>query len=94
VGAWILHREGKSAAIAPPRVERRPIFIARLREPMLAGAFLLGLSTFQGEFDFAVPQFRLVFHPMLLMVAAGTALVAAASGWGAAARSRPSSSTS
>jgi hypothetical protein len=77
VGAWILHREGKSAAIKPPREERRPILIARWREPMLAGAFLIGLSTFQGEFDFAVPQFRLVFHPMLLMIAAGIGLVAA-----------------
>ena len=77
VGAWILHREGKSAAIKePPKVEK-PILIARYREPLLAGAFLVGLSTFQGEYDFAVPQFRLVFHPMLLMFAAGTALVAA-----------------
>jgi hypothetical protein len=56
---------------------RKPIFIARYREPLLAGAFLVGLSTFQGEFDFAVPQFRLVFHPMLLMLAAGVGLVAA-----------------
>jgi hypothetical protein len=77
IGAWILHREGKSASLKePPRVDK-PIFIARYREPMLAGAFLIGLSTFQGEYDFAVPQFRLVFHPMLLMIAAGVGLVAA-----------------
>jgi hypothetical protein len=77
VGAWILHREGKSATLVDPPEVKKPIFIARYREPLLAGAFLVGLSTFQGEFDFAVPQFRLVFHPMLLMLAAGTALVAA-----------------
>src|SRR5437764_11054636 len=77
IGAWILHREGKSAAFKKPREERQPIFIARYREPLLAGSFLVGLSTFQGEYDFAVPQFRLVFHPMLLMLAAGVALVAA-----------------
>ena len=77
IGAWILHREGKSAAFKQPREERQPIFIARYREPMLAGAFLVGLSTFQGEYDFAVPQFRLVFHPMLLMLAAAVGLVAA-----------------
>src|SRR5919199_1628346 len=77
VGAWILHREGKSATLTEPPDVKKPIFIARYREPMLAGAFLIGLSTFQGEFDFAVPQFRLVFHPMLLMIAAGVGLVAA-----------------
>jgi hypothetical protein len=43
----------------------------------LAGGFLIGLSTFQGEFDFAVPQFRLVWHPILLMLAASVALVTA-----------------
>jgi hypothetical protein len=43
----------------------------------LAGAFLIGLSTFQGEYDFAVPQFRLILHPVLLMLAASIALVAA-----------------
>ncbi len=43
----------------------------------LAGAFLIGLSTFQGEFDYAVPQFRLVWHPILLMLAASVALVTA-----------------
>ena len=43
----------------------------------LPGAFLLGLSTFQAEFDFGVPQFRMVFGPMLIMLAAGVSLVAA-----------------
>jgi len=66
-----------SPARAFGAVGGQPIFIARYREPMLAGAFLVGLSTFQGEYDFAVPQFRLVFHPMLLMLAAAVGLVAA-----------------
>jgi len=48
----------------------------RLMQVALGGAFLIGLSTFQGEFDYAVPQFRLVFHPILLMLSAGVALVA------------------
>src|SRR6185312_11024352 len=38
---------------------------------------MLGLSTFQAEFDFGVPQFRLVFQPLLLMLAAGLGLVLA-----------------
>jgi hypothetical protein len=47
----------------------------RFRQASLAGALLVGLSTFQAEFDFSVPQFRLLYHPVLLMVAASIALV-------------------
>ena len=43
----------------------------------LSGGLLIGLSTFQAEFDFGVPQFRFVFQPMLIMLAAGVGLVAA-----------------
>ena len=39
---------------------------------------MIGLSTFQAEFDFGVPQFQLVFQPMLIMLAAGVGLVARA----------------
>src|SRR6185503_18755195 len=49
----------------------------RFQRASLAGAFLIGLSTFQGEFDFGVPQFDFLFQPMLITLAAGTALVAA-----------------
>ena len=48
-----------------------------MRRISLPGAFLLGLSTFQAEFDFGVPQFQLIFQPLLIMLAAGVALVAA-----------------
>jgi hypothetical protein len=51
--------------------------LVRLRRAATAGSFLVGLSTLQGEFDFGVPQFQLVFHPILLMLAAGVGLVAA-----------------
>jgi hypothetical protein len=43
----------------------------------LPGGFMLGLSTFQAEFDFGVPQFRFLFQPMLIMLAAGVGLVTA-----------------
>jgi hypothetical protein len=43
----------------------------------LTGGLMLGLSTFQAEFDFGVPQFQLIFQPMLLMLAAGVGLVLA-----------------
>ena len=39
--------------------------------------FLIGLSTFQGEFDFGVPQFQFLFQPLLIALAAAVALVAA-----------------
>lgn len=41
------------------------------------GGLVIGLSVFQIEFDFGVSQFRLVFQPMLIAVAAAIALVAA-----------------
>jgi hypothetical protein len=52
-------------------------FVARTRLAGVCGGLLIGLSTFQGEFDFGVPQFRLMFQPVLIAVAAGIALVAA-----------------
>lgn len=44
---------------------------------VVAGAALTGLSTLQGEFDFGVPQFQALYHPVLVMVAAGAGLTAA-----------------
>ena len=49
----------------------------QLRRALLLGSFLVALSTFQGEFDFSVPQFRQVLHPVLIMTAAGVGLVTA-----------------
>jgi hypothetical protein len=51
-------------------------WVRHLRQVWLPGGLLVGMSTFQGEFDFGVPQFQLVFHPMLIMLAAGLTLVA------------------
>jgi hypothetical protein len=51
--------------------------ITGLRRVGLMGGLLIGLSTFQGEFDFGVPQFRFIFHPLLIAGAAALALVAA-----------------
>jgi hypothetical protein len=74
LGAMILLMEGATAAreVRPERATNR----LRVLQILLGGSFLIGLSTFQGEFDFAVPQFRLVFHPILLMLASSVALVA------------------
>jgi hypothetical protein len=53
----------------------------------VGSAALVGLSALQGEFDFGVPQFQLLYHPVLVVGAAGVILVAARmilGRWGAA----------
>src|SRR3954454_5429800 len=74
LGAWALHAEGDEERKAAGRELPR---WTRFREVVLAGAFLVGLSTFQAEFDFGVPQFALALQPTLIMLAAGIGLVAA-----------------
>src|SRR3954464_11441245 len=81
LGTWILEEEGRRRT--PER--RRSIarrggllgFVVGRSDIIAAGAFLLGLSTLQGEFDFGVPQFRAVYPPTLIMLAAGIGLVTA-----------------
>ena len=80
VGLAVLLVEARRAqeTSTSPRLSRgEPGWVASMRHVALPGAFLLGLSTFQAEFDFGVPQFRFVFEPMMVMLAAGAALVAA-----------------
>ena len=74
LGAWALHAEGDEER----RAANRPLPTwTRFREIILAGAFLVALSTFQAEFDFGVPQFALELQPVLIMLAAGIGLVTA-----------------
>src|SRR5215208_3012085 len=76
IGQAVLLAEGMAAR--PPRENRSdPPLAARLRRTALMGGLLLGLSTFQAEFDFGVPQFRFVLEPALLAIAASVALVCA-----------------
>jgi hypothetical protein len=51
--------------------------IVAVRRVAMMGGLLIGLSTFQAEFDFGVPQFRMVFQPLLIAFAAGFALTTA-----------------
>jgi hypothetical protein len=81
VGIAVLSVEGRRAMAASGRAGDERKLALRLRTIALPGGFLLGLSTFQAEFDFGVPQFRFVFAPLLVMVAAGIGLVAARA-WG------------
>ena len=79
IGQAVLLQEGMRAR--PPRPGRPPggafARYAMLRQVALMGGLLIGLSTFQAEFDFGVPQFRAVLQPGLIALAAGVGLVAA-----------------
>jgi hypothetical protein len=81
IAAWMLREEGARRA---PELHRNALDrpglagrATRIADYAVGGSVLIGLSTLQGEFDFGVPQFRAVYHPVLIMLAASIALVAA-----------------
>jgi hypothetical protein len=69
LGMWLLLREAAPEA-------RNPRFV-RLMKLFLAGIVVVGLSTWQAEFDFGVPQFQQLYHPVLIALATGAGLVIA-----------------
>src|SRR4051812_34850800 len=71
LGLWMVVRQGLELG--------RPRRTARRIHARVTGALLIGLSTFQAELDFGVPQFQLLFQPVLIALAAGGALVCARS---------------
>jgi hypothetical protein len=77
IGQLVLEQEGHAATAADARRSvAKPAVLWVLRVAALGG-MLIGLSVFQAEFDFGVPQFRLVLEPMMVAGAAALALVAA-----------------
>src|SRR3954469_452468 len=73
LAVWVLLVEGRRSARRTGMAEGRSpaaSMLVRLRKPMIAGGFLIGLSSLQGEFDFGVPQYALILHPVMIMVAA------------------------
>src|SRR3954451_21256 len=78
IGQAVLLQEGMRArkGTREPGDRRDLPIVTALRRLGLMGGLLIGLSTFQGEFDFGVPQFSMTFHPLLIAMAAGIALVA------------------
>jgi hypothetical protein len=83
IGSSILIVEGRGDTTAhDPDVsgaklaDRVIAYISRYRKSFAMGGLLIGLSTFQAEFDFGVPQFQFVLEPIMLAFAAGVALVA------------------
>jgi hypothetical protein len=77
VGIAVLQTESQRAQAATGGGRPEAPWMRKLRLIALTGGLLLGMSTFQAEFDFGVGQFRLIFQPMLIMLAAGVVLVAA-----------------
>ncbi|MGH2954231.1 MAG: hypothetical protein ACRDK9_09455 [Solirubrobacterales bacterium] len=84
IGTSALVIEGRAAAPARSqstglarRFDALAEQVSRGRRVFAMGGLLIGMSVFQGEFDFGVPQFQLVLHPMLIAFAAGIGLVAA-----------------
>ena len=77
VGLLILEQEGHGG-LSTDDGDRKVGQTARfVRQASAMGGLLLGMSVFQGEYDFDVPQFRLVLEPLMIAGAAGIALVAA-----------------
>jgi hypothetical protein len=64
---WLMLREGGAGNAGPAR----GLWFA------MPGIALVGLSTFQLEYDMGFPQWQLLFHPVLIAAAAGVGLVAA-----------------
>ena len=79
IGIAVLTVEGTraNAGDTSPEARAEVPWVRKLRLIALTGGLLIGLSTFQAEFDFGVPQFRFVFQPIMIMLAAGVGLVAA-----------------
>ncbi len=69
IAAWLMLAEAGPAAARTRG--------ARLVSEALAGATLIGLSTFQLEFDLGIPQWQALYHPVLIALAMGVGLVAA-----------------
>src|SRR5947207_303999 len=72
IGQAVLLHEGMRAKRSAGDTGTLPLITA-FRRVGLMGGLLIGLSTFQGEFDFGVPQFRFVFQPLLIALAAACA---------------------
>src|SRR3954453_17601986 len=75
VGLLLLEQEGHGGASTDDGARKVGNVGGALRQASARGGLLLGLSVFQGEFDFDVPQFRLVLEPLMVAGAAGPGLV-------------------
>ncbi|MDP9460369.1 MAG: hypothetical protein M3Q22_09020 [Actinomycetota bacterium] len=77
VGLLVLEQEGHGGPSTDDGDRKVGSTARYVRQASAMGGLLLGMSVFQGEYDFDVPQFRLVLEPLMIAGAAGIALVAA-----------------
>ncbi|MBV8993644.1 MAG: hypothetical protein JO287_08065 [Pseudonocardiales bacterium] len=78
IPTWLMLVEGRPAG--------RTTLLGRGIVALALGAILVAVSCFEGEFDFGVPQFQVLYLPVLIAAAAAFALVvarAALGPWGA-----------
>ncbi|MDT7596372.1 MAG: hypothetical protein QOJ06_1918 [Pseudonocardiales bacterium] len=78
IAVWLMLMEGRPTG--------RATVLGRAIAALSLGAVLVGLSCFEGEFDFGVPQFQVIYLPVLIAATAGFTLVlarAALGPWGA-----------
>lgn len=68
IAPWLMLAEGGRS---------QPTRVGRILLALHIGSVLTGLSAFQAEFDFGVPQFQSVYRPLLIGLSAGFALVLA-----------------
>jgi hypothetical protein len=69
IAVWMMIAEGARGYT--------PTKTGRFIHIMAAGACLMGITIFQGEFEFLVLQFQMAYYPILVMLSAGFVLVAA-----------------
>ncbi|MGI8537746.1 MAG: hypothetical protein ACR2K2_14975 [Mycobacteriales bacterium] len=67
VGLLVLEQEGHATQRPGPGAS---LLLSRLLRVFAFGGLLIGLSVFQAEYDFGIPQFRLALHPMMVAGAA------------------------
>ena len=77
VAISVLTTEGERAAGLTRQGFGARNWVARMSPILACGGLLIGLSVFQGEFDWGVAQFRQVWHPLLLAGSSSACLVAA-----------------
>jgi hypothetical protein len=77
IGLAVLEQEGRLARRDAGQADTVTPVGRFVRRGMIMGGLLIGLSVYQGEWDFGVPQFRMVNQPLLIAMAAACALVAA-----------------
>ncbi|MEJ7798680.1 MAG: hypothetical protein WKF42_09290 [Solirubrobacteraceae bacterium] len=77
LGIAVLQVEVVRVMEATGQIRSERLWVKGLRNIWLPGGLLIAMSTFQLEFDLGIPQFQLIFQPILIMLAAGVVLVAA-----------------